>query len=54
MDFLIGHAADIFGILTATVTLASLIANLTKTDADNKLVATLSKAVNFLALNFKK
>lgn len=48
MDFM-----SIFGIVTAVVTLASAIANVTKTDADNKVVARISQIVNVLALNFK-
>lgn len=39
---------------TAVVAAASAIANLTPTDVDNKLVASLGKVVNWLALNFVK
>lgn len=42
----------IFNIVTAVVALASAVANVTKTDADNKIVANVSKFVNVLALNF--
>lgn len=33
---------------------ASILANFTKTDADNAVLAKVSKLVNVLALNFKK
>ncbi len=46
------EAFAIFNIVTAVVALASAVANVTKTDADNKVVATLSKIVNVFALNF--
>lgn len=40
--------------VTAVVTAASAIANLTKTDSDNKIIAKVSKFINLLALNLKK
>ena len=55
MDFINSIAAQLpawFNVLTAVVAAASLIANLTPSDADNKVVAVLSKVVSFLALNF--
>lgn len=42
----------IYTIVTSVVTIASVIANITKTDADNKIVASVSKFVNIFALNF--
>lgn len=54
MNWIVENLAAIFGVLTATVTLASAIANLTPTDSDNKIVAKISQAINWLALNFKK
>lgn len=33
---------------------ASLLANFTKTDADNQFLAKIAKIVNMFALNFKK
>lgn len=54
MAFITAHFTEILTIITAIVTAASGIANFTKTDADNKVVAIVSKFVNFLALNFKK
>jgi len=47
-------AFSIFNIVTAAVALASAVANVTKTDADNKIVAKASKVIHFLALNFFK
>lgn len=44
----------ILAVLTGLVTVASLIANMTPTETDNKIVAKLAAAINFLALNFKK
>ena len=54
MEWIVAHWQEIMLAITATVTAASAIANLTPTDADNKLVEGLSKLVNALALNFKK
>ncbi len=39
---------------SAVVTVASALANLTPTEADNRAVAWLSRLVNFLALNFRR
>lgn len=50
----LAHKDALVQIVTAVVTVASLIANLTPTDHDNALVAKLSKLVNMLALNLKK
>ena len=52
--FVSAHAADILSALTALVTAASLVANITPTATDNKIVSAVSKVVNFLALNLKK
>lgn len=41
-------------IVTSVVTVASLLANKTKTTSDNKIVALISKLINLLALNLKK
>ncbi len=53
-SFLNDNYLAIMGILTALVTFASAVANFTKTDSDNKVVAVFAKVVDFLALNFKK
>lgn len=49
--WLIANGGEIVVGLTGLITFASVIANFTKTDADNKAVAWVSKAVNWLALN---
>jgi formaldehyde-activating enzyme involved in methanogenesis len=54
LEYLQLHWADIIAAVTAVVTAASLIANLTPTDADNKVLAVISKFIHMLALNFKK
>lgn len=54
MEFIIQNWEGIFVAITSIVTAASAIANLTKTDADNKIIAAIGKVVNALALNFKK
>ncbi len=46
------HGGETVVGLTGLIAFFSLVANFTKTDADNKIVAVLSKAVNWLALNF--
>lgn len=43
---------DNFQIITAVVTVASVLANFTKTDVDNKIVGAVGKVLNILALNF--
>lgn len=53
-DYITAHAGELVAIVTAVVTVASLVANLTKTDADNKIIAKISKFINLLALNFVK
>lgn len=52
MLWLTQHLSDIVAILTGVVTVASLVANLTPTDADNKAVGVVSSLVHLLALNF--
>lgn len=54
LDFIFSQAEVLITILTAVVTIASALANFTATETDNKLVAWLAKAVDFLALNIKK
>lgn len=43
---------DNFSVVTAIVTIASLLVNFTPTDVDNKVIAAISKILNILALNF--
>lgn len=52
-QYIMDHFDSIIAVVTGVVTVASLIANLTPNDTDNKIVAVVSKAVDFLALNFK-
>jgi len=54
MDWLIENWAGLLTALTAIIAAASAVANLTKTESDNKAVAAVSKVVNVLALNLKK
>jgi len=52
--WIIAHGGETIVGLTGLIAFASMIANFTKTDADNKAIAYLSKAVNWLALNIVK
>lgn len=54
MDYIIGNPVEVLVAISAVVTVASFVANLTPTDSDNKVVAAIAKFVNMLALNFKK
>lgn len=54
MDFITTNITDITAIATAVVTIASIVANWTKTTADNTAVGWFSKLINLLALNFSK
>ena len=49
--WVVAHGGETVVGLTALVTFFSVVANFTKTDADNKIVAVASKVVNWLALN---
>jgi len=51
MAFIIEHADELLAIVTAAVTLASLIAALTPTPKDDGIVAKLRKLVDLIALN---
>jgi hypothetical protein len=52
LEWITSHGADIVQLLTGIVTVASIVANWTKTDSDNKAVAYLSSLVHVLALNW--
>lgn len=54
IEYLQNNAVELVAIFGAVVTLASLIANLTPTETDNKIVEKIAKVVNLLALNIKK
>lgn len=53
-QYVLDNKEQLLQIVTGIVTVASLIANLTKTDSDNAFVAKVSKLINLLALNVKK
>ncbi len=46
------HGAEIMQALTSVIAGASVLANFTRTDKDDKAIGFASKAVNFLAANF--
>lgn len=52
--YITAHAYEILQIVTSVIAAASLIANLTPTNADNAVISTISKFINALALNWKK
>lgn len=54
MEYLLTHATEILLIVTSAIALASAIANLTPTDADNKVIAKISSFVDMIALNWVK
>ena len=54
MDFILTHLTDLVAIFAGVVTTASLIANLTPTETDNRIVEFLKKLIDVLALNFRK
>ncbi|MFG1413984.1 hypothetical protein V5G24_23055 [Xanthobacter sp. VTT E-85241] len=54
MEWFVSHWDEILLAITSVIAAASAIANLTPTDADNKVVDAISKFVDTLALNFKK
>jgi hypothetical protein len=54
MTFIIDNFDKILVAAAGFIAFASFIANFTPTQTDNKIVAFLTKLVDFLALNFKK
>jgi len=54
MNFITENGDTVIVVLTSVIAAASAIANVTPNETDNKIVATLTKVVNFLALNLKK
>ena len=54
LSFVSENNEAIISILTATVTLASLIATLTPNESDNKVVQKASTVISWLALNIGK
>lgn len=53
IEFITENWEVILTIVTAVVTAASAIANVTPTKTDNKIVGVIQKVVSALALNFK-
>ena len=53
MDWIIANWASVVAIVTGVVTVASIIAKLTPTQTDDKIVAYVLKIVDVLALNTK-
>jgi len=45
---------DLVAWITGIIAAASALANVTKSDSDNKIIAQISKAIQLLALNLKK
>jgi hypothetical protein len=45
---------DYIGIAAAVVTVASMLANLTATEADNRIVGIVKRVLDFLALNWRR
>jgi hypothetical protein len=54
VTWVMANGVTLIAILGGIVTVASMIANLTPTETDNKIVAKVAGLVNLLALNFKK
>lgn len=54
LAFLQLHGADIIQAITGIVSGASVLANFTKTDQDNKAIGFISKVVNLAAVNLPK
>ena len=51
MEWIIAHSAEIISIVTGIVAVASVIAKLTPTEIDNKVVGFLLKLIDILAIN---
>lgn len=54
MEWIIENADTLLLIVTSTITVASLIATLTPTDKDDKIIKAVGKVINALALNVGK
>ncbi|MHA2066553.1 MAG: hypothetical protein ACXABY_19450 [Candidatus Thorarchaeota archaeon] len=53
MAWLVLHISDIIAILTGLVTVASIVAKLTPTEVDNRVVGNLLQLIDLFALNNK-
>lgn len=54
MEWVTQNWSELAAIITGIVTVFSLIANLTPTEADNKIVNAVIRAINLLGFNIKK
>lgn len=54
MDWINANIGAVITVLTAVVTVASVIANFTPSESDNKVVEFVRKIVDWLALNWVK
>lgn len=54
VEYITTHWPELVNIVTAIVAVASLIANLTPTETDNKIIAAIVRFINMLGLNIKK
>ena len=53
MEWIMAHSAELIGIFTGIVTVASIAAKMTPTEVDNKIVGFLLKLIDILAINTK-
>ena len=53
MEWVISHWLDIVAVITGIVTVASIIAKLTPTETDDKIVAKILQVIDLLAINNK-
>lgn len=51
MEWILTHTAEIISLVTGIVAVASVVAKLTPTEIDNKVVGFLLKVIDLLALN---
>ena len=54
LEWITANWTELAAIITGIVTVFSLIANLTPTEADNKVVNAIIRVVNLMGLNIKK
>ena len=53
MEWITANLTDIIAIITGIITVASIIAKLTPTEIDNKVVGKILQVIDFLAINNK-
>lgn len=54
INWIMENKVTIFSVATSVVGVAAVVATLTPTDADNKIIAKISAVIHFLAANFGK